>query len=107
MGEVEGVYSCNECSYSSNKLDNLSKHVALGHSRLDILLQDEELVAQKREIVMNRPKKINIGPTCPVCDITFTKNQNRGRCLKTFLNITWKLPVVDLNYKTIHINFND
>jgi hypothetical protein len=39
MGGEEGIYSCNECSYSSDKLDNLAKHVALGHSRLDILLQ--------------------------------------------------------------------
>ena len=70
-------FSCNECSYSSDKLDNLSKHLALGHSRLDVLLQDEELVAQKREIHLNRPKKVNIGPTCPVCDVTFTKSQNR------------------------------
>ena len=26
---------CNECTYTSDKLDNLVKHVALGHSKLD------------------------------------------------------------------------
>ena len=31
--------ACNECAYTSDKLDNLAKHVALGHARLDILLQ--------------------------------------------------------------------
>ncbi len=85
-GGEEGIYSCNECSYTSDKLDNLAKHVALGHSRLDTLLQDDDLVAQKREIVMNKPKKINIGPTCPVCDLTFTKSQNRDHVAWHFMD---------------------
>jgi hypothetical protein len=81
----ESIFCCNECSYSSDKLDNLAKHFALGHSRLDALLQDEELVAQKREIYINKPKKVNIGPTCPVCDLTFTKSQNRDHVAWHFM----------------------
>ena len=69
--------ACNECSYRSEKLDNLVKHVALGHSKLDELLSDEALVSQKKEIAMSKPKKINIGPSCPVCELKFTKGQNR------------------------------
>ena len=44
------------------------------------------MVAQKREIVMNKPKKINIGPTCPVCDLTFTKSQNRDHVSWHFMD---------------------
>ena len=68
---------CNECTYTSDKLDNLVKHVALGHSKLDELLSNDELVAQKREQALNKPKKIHIGPNCPVCDMNFRKSQNR------------------------------
>ena len=46
--------SCNECTYKSDKLDNLAKHVALGHSKLDTLLKDEDLMAQKREIALTK-----------------------------------------------------
>ena len=48
--------------------------------------QDLELVAQKREIVQNKPKKVNIGPTCPVCDLTFTKSQNRDHVAWHFMD---------------------
>lgn len=78
--------ACNECSYRSDKLDNLVKHVALGHSKLDELLQNEDLVAQKREIALSKPKKISIGPTCPVCDLKFTKGQNRDHVSWHFMD---------------------
>ena len=35
---------------------------------------------------MNKPKKINIGPTCPVCDLTFTKSQNRDHVSWHFMD---------------------
>ena len=69
--------SCNECTYKSDKLDNLAKHVALGHSKLDTLLQDEALLSQKRDIAQSKMKKINVGQQCPICDIQFAKQQNR------------------------------
>ena len=97
---------CNECTYTSDKLDNLVKHVALGHSKLDEvsyiffskqkifdypfrfqLLSNDELVSQKREQALNKPKKIHIGKSCPVCDMKFHKSQNRDHVGKNnFLN---------------------
>jgi uncharacterized protein (DUF2225 family) len=47
------------------------------HARLDLFLLDKKLVSTKRESFMSKPKKLNIGPTCPVCNIKFTKTQNR------------------------------
>ncbi len=78
--------ACNECSYRSDKLDNLVKHIALGHSKLDELLLDSNLVAQKREIALTKPKKINIGPACPVCNLEFTKGQNRDHVSWHFMD---------------------
>jgi len=70
--------SCVECEYKADKPKTLSIHVALVHARLDMFLMDSELVAAKRENFISKPKKLNIGPTCPVCNIKFTKNQNRS-----------------------------
>lgn len=50
--------ACWQCEYTSEKMDNLVKHVALGHSKLDELLADTELVAMKRAKAMSRPKKV-------------------------------------------------
>ena len=36
---LENQLECNECSYTTDKTDNLVKHVALGHNKLDKLLQ--------------------------------------------------------------------
>ncbi len=71
--------SCPEtdCIYTTDKLDNLVKHMALGHSKLDELLQNEELVAVKRQIAQSKPKKLHVGNQCPVCEMQFTKGQNR------------------------------
>ena len=35
---------------------------------LDALLQDESLLEQKRMKAMSKPKKVNVGSTCPICD---------------------------------------
>merc|ERR1712223_1454567 len=77
---------CNECPYSSDKLDNLVKHVALGHSKLDELLLNEQLVNEKRKQALNKPKKIHIGPQCPICDMKFTKAQNRDHVSWHFID---------------------
>ena len=58
----------------------------LGHSKLDELLTNEDLVAQKREQAFNKPKKIHIGPNCPVCDMKFTKSQNRDHVSWHFID---------------------
>ena len=44
------------------------KHVALGHSMLDALLQDENLLELKRAKAQSKPKKVAVGSTCPICD---------------------------------------
>ena len=44
------------------------KHYALGHSKLDELLMDDELVARKRELHQQKPKRLSLGPDCVVCD---------------------------------------
>ncbi len=49
----------------------------MGHSKLDELLMNAELVAIKREQALAKPKKLVLGPECPICGIQFTKNQNR------------------------------
>jgi len=77
VNEYPDPASCMECEYKADKPKTLSIHVALVHARLDMFLQDEELVAGKRDIFLSKPKKLNIGPNCPVCDTKFTKNQNR------------------------------
>ena len=60
---------CPECSYSCDKIDVLTRHLALFHCKLDELLRDEQLVALKRAKVSAKPKKVSIGPKCPICDI--------------------------------------
>ena len=35
---------------------------------------------------MSQPKKLNIGPRCPVCDLTFTKSQNRDHVAWHFID---------------------
>ena len=41
----------------------------LGHSKLDELLQDQDLVNEKRSKVLAKPRRIAIGPQCPICDV--------------------------------------
>ena len=53
---------------------------------MDELLTNEDLVAQKREQAFNKPKKIHIGPNCPVCDMKFTKSQNRDHVSWHFID---------------------
>ncbi len=77
---------CNQCSYTSDKVDNLVKHIALGHSKLDELMQDEQLVLQKRQLALAKPKKLSLGPECPICDMKFTKNQNRDHVAWHFMD---------------------
>ena len=52
--------------------ESSSKYViyfsALGHSMLDALLQDESLLEHKRMVALSKPKKVNVGNVCPICD---------------------------------------
>ena len=60
---------CDMCSYMNPNSDKVVKHIALGHSKLDEMLQNDELVQRKRELASTRPKRENIGPECPICNV--------------------------------------
>jgi len=68
---------CDLCGYQNVRADKMAKHLALGHSKLDQLLQDEALVESKRELALARPKKTPLGSQCPICEVGFTKSTNR------------------------------
>ena len=59
--------ACQQCYYTTEKMDNLVKHYALGHSKLDELLLDDDLVEKKRKEHAKKPKRLSFGPDCPIC----------------------------------------
>ena len=59
---------CPQCPYTADSNEKMVKHVALGHSMLDSLLQDESLLEHKRMVALSKPKKVNVGNVCPICD---------------------------------------
>lgn len=77
--------NCSFCQYTNPKLEKMAKHVALGHSKLDELLQDEDLLSEKQKIAALKPKKNSqhgflpsrnsIGGSdeeiCPICHAKF------------------------------------
>ena len=77
---------CPECPYTSDKMDNMVKHIALGHSKIDELLQNNELIESKRAIAMSKVKKVSIGPECPICGLKFTKANNRDHVAWHFMD---------------------
>ena len=60
---------CPECSYVGDKLEAVTRHLALYHCKLDAFLLDENLVASKRAKALSKPKKVSIGNKCPICSI--------------------------------------
>jgi hypothetical protein len=61
--------ACDFCDYTNNNSDKVVKHIALGHSKLDEMLANATLLRKKRAVALAKPKKQNIGPNCPVCDV--------------------------------------
>ena len=59
--------ACTMCSYTTDKMDHLVKHYALGHSRLDEYLLDDKLMEHKRAKAPNKPKRMDFGKDCPIC----------------------------------------
>ena len=49
----------NGCSYVGDKLEAVTRHLALFHCKLDEFLQNEQLVAAKRAKVLSKPKKVS------------------------------------------------
>ena len=96
--------NCAFCPYTNPKLEKMAKHVALGHSKLDELLQDQDLVYEKQRIAAMKPKKIssqhyspqqiivpapssnlrisndgvNQNDVCPICDVGMEDNECYG-----------------------------
>ena len=56
---IDDPTKCPECSYIGEKLEAVTRHLALFHCKLDEFLQDEQLVASKRAKAMAKPKKVN------------------------------------------------
>ena len=48
---------------------------------LDELLQNDDLVMEKRAKIQSKPRRITIGPTCPVCN---AKEPARGMICHDF-----------------------
>ena len=69
--------ACVECDYKADKPKTLSIHVALVHGQLEQNLNDPDLVQAKRTAYMSKPKKVNVGLVCPICDLKFAKTPNR------------------------------
>ena len=55
------------CEYKNTRKENLAKHYALFHCKLDELMMDTALVHKKREQVLNKPKKLSMGEMCVIC----------------------------------------
>ena len=55
---IKDPSQCPECSYTGDKLEAVSRHLALFHCKLDLFLQDDALVAAKRAKALSKPKKV-------------------------------------------------
>jgi hypothetical protein len=75
--------ACNRCSYRGERPQNLAKHIALVHAKLDEFLMNPDLVRTRREEILSKPKKISIGSVCPVCKQSITKRDR-------WVRIGWK-----------------
>ena len=79
-------HTCEMCGYTNQRVDKMAKHLALGHSKLDEFLQNSELVEAKKGAAKSKPKKLTLGPQCPICDMQFTKSQNRDHVSWHFMD---------------------
>ena len=77
IADLDDPLQCSECNYKGEKSQNVARHMALVHSKLDVLLSDETLVAKRKQEYLSKPNKINSGSECPVCDQTLTKQHSR------------------------------
>ena len=41
-------------------------------------------MAVKRQIALSKPKKVNVGHQCPICEMPFPKGQNRDHVVSHF-----------------------
>ena len=55
---IKDPTQCPECSYTGEKVESVSRHLALVHCKLDEFLKDPELVAAKKAKILAKPKKV-------------------------------------------------
>jgi bacterioferritin-associated ferredoxin len=85
--------ACEYCDYTNSNSDKVVKHIALGHSKLDEMLADEKLLIKKRALAQLKPKKQNIGPNCPVCDVRDPPREHVARHFSDeLMELVTKLP---------------
>lgn len=79
-----------DCEYVGDKAENVARHLALYHCKLDEFLNDQELIDTKRANTLSKPKRVSclakavafrestwclacrqvsIGPNCVICGI--------------------------------------
>ena len=71
---------CDLCNYENPNSDKVVKHIALGHSKLDEMLSDYDLVQRKRALASTKPKRENL-VECPICH---ARDPPRGENLQTW-----------------------
>jgi hypothetical protein len=64
------------CDYKHQKMENMCKHLALFHCKLDELLLDEQLLREKRKKFANKPKRVSIGESCVICGTTVVSREH-------------------------------
>ena len=79
---VLGDQRCPECNYTGDKSESVARHLALYHNKLDLFLEDQDLVAEKRARAMAKPKKV--GKTRNV-KLLATNVLDSQRCLSATL----------------------
>ena len=93
--------NCNICSYipPENGKNHTSKHhlvmhYALGHSKLNDLLQDAELVNRKKSIEANKPKRMSFGSNCPICCVPTKERDHIARhFMPELMEMVFELPI--------------
>ena len=77
---------CPDCRFKGEKPQNLARHIALVHSKLDEFLADEALVELRKQEQLMKPNKVNIGSVCPVCDQSISKQHSRVHVIWHFMD---------------------
>ena len=70
--DENGGIQCTECPMVADSIDSMAKHCALSHGKLDILLGDDNLMAEKRRRCLSTQRKKHTkrisNELCPICD---------------------------------------
>ncbi len=86
LAGLDDQLQCPECNYRGEKAQNVARHLALVHSKLDGMLSDAALVRKRRSEFLAKPSKVNIGTECPVCDQPIAKQHSRVHVIWHFID---------------------